>query len=217
MELIILIIVIMLAIHSNRMKQQKQKSEESKKRANSVFSGQQTPASQPARSNQSNKPNPAGQPHPGISDIQREVMTLNKKVSSTDDPVSRLSLYEKVLLRDHYSTISSVSKELHLPPSRVISDIKELQANGYFKDVCIDRSGINITYHHDPNHAISPRTGAASVSTRIHAKGKMGQNTDYLDTIPNGYHVVKCSYCGAENAVPVGAGDFHCYFCWEQL
>lgn len=235
MELIIIFIVIIFIIRYNRMRQPQQRDAEEKQKENSAFSGQPgTPGqtlqpNQPKGTIQTSKPNhpkgipnkpipnqpvkTAGQPAQALSDVQREAMILKKKVSSTDDPVSRLSLYQKVLIRDHYSTVSSVSKELHLPPSKVISDIKELQAHGYFKDVCIDRSGIHITYHHEK----SQNTGSASVSTRIHAKGKMGQNADYLDKIPDGHHIVNCSYCGAGNVVPFGAGDFHCYFCWEQL
>lgn len=38
------------------------------------------------------------------------------------------------------------------------------------------------------------------------------------DSVPAGMRPVKCSYCGADNLIPVNAGGkYTCYFCREEL
>lgn len=38
------------------------------------------------------------------------------------------------------------------------------------------------------------------------------------DPVPNGARKIKCSYCGAENLVPLhDHSPYHCYFCRESL
>ena len=72
--------------------------------------------------------------------------------------------------------------------------------------------------------AIRDRTRASSEACTYEAaysKGKpdrIGGRGDYETVTPKGMERIHCSYCGAQNFVPVGSRNhYHCYFCWEKL
>lgn len=150
----------------------------------------------------------------------------NNQPSSAAKPTDKYQLYKRFIERDRYSDLEKLGHELGLSKYQVAQDIRTLQKKGHFKTVTLDDRNYKLYYPASSKAASNtsaarpeePDLTYVQPSDPYRPDRNAGKRHEDWMELPPHTQAVKCRYCGAGNAVPIGRrSKYTCYFCREEL
>ena len=173
-------------------------------------------------------------PKPGTPPPQTVQSTVNRHLFGTSTkPTDKYQLYRRFIEQDRYSDLAKLGHELGISKQQAAQDIKYLQRAGHFKTVTLDERNYKLIYSQPAKYATGPasappayrQTPPKQTPSRQTPSGQtpasiagVGKRHEEWMELPPHHQSVKCHYCGALNALPLGRrSKYTCYFCREEL
>lgn len=160
---------------------------------------------------------------------------------SSQQPRDKYSRYRRFIEQDRYTDLEKLGHELNISKYQAAREIKDLQKEGYFKNVMVDDRNYKLIYPAAARPAArttpaktapikaapvktapikkeEPERSFVQASAPYRPERNAARRHERWMELPPGTHEVTCHYCGASNAVPNNHRvQYTCYFCREEL